>query len=490
MSRVSVFIVGYLLCCLASFSFGNDIILNGVITAADGKPVENCVIRLKNRAPIKAVSLSDGTFRLVGTGMIKKTTGDHMNGFTVRFRRNALLIHIPRYVSRLRVTGYNLQGRLLYASVNRDVGAGQHSLQLDQLHSGCAIAVIRIDADGRSVASKFFNGSLGRGVSSSVVSACEERQLRQSAIALYQDSTISDSLICVKPGLGLGFYALTTYKKDDIKITLKPVASTDGMKLIHARDSSFSMGSENGRNDEKPVHSVRFSTDFLMDSIEVTQSRFASIMTAVYEDYVPVIWLTACSDTVSASRINWFGAMLYCNAVSKICGLDTVYRYTDLQGSPGGGCWVEGAMIADHLKNGFRLPTEAQWEYACRGGTATDYYWGNQSSDASPFVWYCENTQKGAFKNQSNGLKKPNGWGLYDMSGKLREWCNDWYDSTYYSRSAPVDPPGADTSFNRVVRGGSWGSELSDCRSANRGYRVEPIAYSRYIGFRSVLPAR
>ena len=113
----------------------------------------------------------------------------------------------------------------------------------------------------------------------------------------------------------------------------------------------------------------------------------------------------------------------------------------------------------------FRLPSEAQWEYACRAGSTTRYCYGDEESEFGEYAWYKENSDS---KTHPVGQKRPNGWGLYDMHGNVREWCQDWYDPNYYVNSLTDDPAGPTAGSSRVIRGGSWSGAASLCRSARR----------------------
>ena len=126
----------------------------------------------------------------------------------------------------------------------------------------------------------------------------------------------------------------------------------------------------------------------------------------------------------------------------------------------------------------YRLPTEAEWEYGCRAGTAGDY-----AGDLGALAWYKDNS---GGKTHAVGTKRANGWGLYDMHGNVWEWCHDWYDSGYYAESPAADPTGPATGSSRVIRGGSWDSDARNCRSANR-FRSEPVNRLSNLGFRLVL---
>ena len=123
----------------------------------------------------------------------------------------------------------------------------------------------------------------------------------------------------------------------------------------------------------------------------------------------------------------------------------------------------------------YRLPSEAEWEYACRAGTSGEY-----AGNLEAMGWYDKN---GGNKTHPVGEKTPNGWGLYDMHGNVYEWCGDWYGDDYYQKSPSVDPRGSSGGSYRVIRGGSWDDDAVFCRSAYRNGR-DPGGRSRYLGFR------
>lgn len=126
----------------------------------------------------------------------------------------------------------------------------------------------------------------------------------------------------------------------------------------------------------------------------------------------------------------------------------------------------------------FRLPTEAEWEYACRAGSMTEYYWGDHLIEK--YAWYWDNS---SYMTHSVGWKEPNAWGLYDMSGNVWEWCSDWYGD--YTSQSQMDPKGPASGSFRVFRGGSWHNGPQSCRSANRSY-VTPTYTRSFLGFRLV----
>ena len=251
-----------------------------------------------------------------------------------------------------------------------------------------------------------------------------------------------------------------------------PVDTTviNNITLVTIPGGTFRMGDiqNYGRySDEKPVHTVTIST-FDMSIYEITQGQYQSVMGSnpskyygVGENY-PVYW------------VSWYNAVKYCNALSVSAGLDR--------------CYNESTWACDFSKNGFRLPTEAEWEYACRGGTETKFNTGNNlssdgktSTDLDRAGWYWNNWGEANNKTHVVGDKEPNAWGLYDMHGSVWEWCNDRYG--VYPLESVTNPTGPSTGSGRVMRGGSLGSIAWICRSA---YRDSHAGRFYNLGFRVV----
>lgn len=268
-----------------------------------------------------------------------------------------------------------------------------------------------------------------------------------------------------------------------------PKRSPPGMVLIPAKDSSFLMGCNNngGDSDEKPIHTVTFTHDFWMDTIEVTQADFLSLM-----GFNPS-YFSKMTDDRPVEKVTWFDAVLYCNKRSKRDNLDTVYTWS-VKSYTGNNCNDLTEIKINYNHYGYRLPTEAEWEYACRAGTTTDYYWGNDNSETvlKQYASYERNAYTGYSPNTSGkGIqpvahKNPNAYGLYDMSGNVWEWCNDWYE--WYNGTSQINPTGPATGTSRVVRGGSWDTRSNDLRSANRSNLNLPNRSCNVIGFRCVCP--
>jgi formylglycine-generating enzyme required for sulfatase activity len=172
-------------------------------------------------------------------------------------------------------------------------------------------------------------------------------------------------------------------------------------------------------------------------------------------------------------QVTWYDAIESCNKLSTQEGLTPVYTIT--------GPITSATVTPNWSANGYRLPTEAQWEYACRAGTATAYNTGATISDSTG--WYSSNSGD---RTHSVGEKPANAYGLYDMHGNVLEWCWDYWSGTYDS-GVQNDPTGAVYGASQVLRGGAWNSGGQDLRSAYR-YYLGPNFRGSVIGFRLVCP--
>jgi formylglycine-generating enzyme required for sulfatase activity len=199
--------------------------------------------------------------------------------------------------------------------------------------------------------------------------------------------------------------------------------------------------------------------------------------------------------------VSWYDAIVFCNRLSIREGLTPAYEMqteadTDVWSTNpdtwgdvptlDNGRWAAVKVAAN--SNGYRLPTEAQWEYACRAGTdpTWDWHFGNEQSELVNYAWYDVDSSE---KTRQVGLKLPNTWGLHDMHGNVSEWCWDWWNiSVPFPNPADLeDPEGAASGTFRVIRDGSWISGAQYLRSAHRNHN-RPIFGSEVIGFRLVRP--
>ncbi len=260
--------------------------------------------------------------------------------------------------------------------------------------------------------------------------------------------------------------------------------------FVYISSGTFSMGSPDEEmcrsDDEGPVHSVTISHGFYMQITEVTQQQWGDVFGSNPSDYPGM--------SRPVERVTWYDCLVYCNRLSQAEGLTPCYYSDDsystvFDGTPP---VTSGPVYWKQSADGYRLPTEAEWEYACRAGAGTAYNSGEDNTacdeDANlyPLGWYFYNSYFGNGYMTSNvGLRRANARGVYDMHGNVWEWCWDWYDSHYYETSPGTDPAGLATGSRRVLRGGSYLDHARFCRSGNRFYR-DPGIRKRDAGFRIV----
>lgn len=245
-----------------------------------------------------------------------------------------------------------------------------------------------------------------------------------------------------------------TWKKDNSIMVLIPAGE-------------FTMGSSSGNDNEKPPHKVHLDA-YYIDKYEVTNEQFAKFLNEWGRDTneygKKMFYEHPWGIKVAASRfvvgtegyekhpaffVTWYGANQYAKWAGK------------------------------------RLPTEAEWEKACRAGTTTKYYSGNDTTTLGNYVWYSINS---GGKTHPMGEKKSNAWSIYDMAGNVGEWCSDWYKEDYYKSSPSKNPAGPNSGNHRVFRGGGWGLSAEFYRSAYR-YRFAPDFRYGFVGFRCAVSA-
>jgi len=230
---------------------------------------------------------------------------------------------------------------------------------------------------------------------------------------------------------------------------------------IFVQGGTFRMGSESGRPNEKPVHSVTVSSFWMMKT-EVTQKDFIALMRMNPSSFE--------GDDLPVEKISWYDAIDYANRLSQKDGLTPAYTISEDKVS-----WNKGA-------DGWRLPTEAEWEFAARGGVSSRGYTYAGGNEVDAVARY---NKKGGHGTKPVGTYGPNELGLYDMSGNVSEWCWDWGWS--YSDAAQIDPVGAASGDVRVTRGGGWKQDAIGVRVAFRGQRA-PFGSGEDLGFRLVRP--
>ena len=245
-------------------------------------------------------------------------------------------------------------------------------------------------------------------------------------------------------------------KMDFQKELPKTVKNSIGMEFVLIPAGEFLMGCSPDdtecRDDEKPLHKVKISKPFYLGKFEVTQGHWKAVMgnnPSYFKEY---------GDDCPVEKVSWDDVQEY---IEKLCKKEKTFL-----------------QIITFQKCKYRLPTEAEWEYSARAGTTTKAY----ADDLDSIAWF----EKNSGGTHPVGQKKPNVFGLYDMSGNVWEWVNDWYDTNYYSKSLDKDPAGPDSGSYRVLRGGSWGYFVHGTRASYRDYYFPDYGYSDF-GFRLVL---
>jgi formylglycine-generating enzyme required for sulfatase activity len=238
----------------------------------------------------------------------------------------------------------------------------------------------------------------------------------------------------------------------------KEITNSIGMKLVLIPKGTFMMGSpesEQGHNENENQHEVTISKDYYLGVYEVTQAQYEKVIGKNPSYFQGAIVGNENAD-LPVDDVSWYDAVEFCKKLSE---------------------------LPEEKKAGrvYRLPTEAEWEYACRAGSKTAYSFDDEEGLLPEYGWFNRNSSN---RTHTVGLLEPNAWGLYDMHGNVWEWCSDWYGD--YPKGAVSDSTGLKVGSYRVSRGGSWGNRAANCRSANRiGYA--PGLRFNSLGFRLAL---
>jgi formylglycine-generating enzyme required for sulfatase activity/serine/threonine protein kinase len=232
----------------------------------------------------------------------------------------------------------------------------------------------------------------------------------------------------------------------------KEITNSIGMKLVLVPAGEFMMGATGSEKEaypnQKPQHRVRITRPFYLGATEVTQGQYRAVTGANPSNFQG-------SDDLPVENVSWVDAQDFCAKLNEL-------ERGQLSGAS------------------YRLPTEAEWEYACRAGATTRFSFGDAYASLGEYAWFTGNSDR---KTHPVGQKRPNAWGLYDMNGNVCEWCGDGYDEKYYAVSPGADPLGPSGASDRVMRGMGWFNSPQDCRSASRGWHG-PADRVHDLGFR------
>jgi formylglycine-generating enzyme required for sulfatase activity len=259
--------------------------------------------------------------------------------------------------------------------------------------------------------------------------------------------------------------------KPAVKESKEIITNSIGTRLKLIPAGSFLRGAAtddiNASDHEKPQRTITISKPFYIGVYEVTQYEYRQVMNDNPSEFKD-------SEQQPVEQVSWLDAVRFCNKLSELEKRKPYYK-------------IDGEGVRILGGRGYRLPTEAEWEYACAAqmspSEATIYSFGNDKGKLGDYAWFYSNSGS---KTYPVGKLKPNRWGLYDMHGNVSEWCQDWYSDSYYTHASDKDPLGPNTGSNRVFRGGSYWSMAERCRSADRlDYSPDDRSYS--LGLRLAL---
>jgi len=260
-----------------------------------------------------------------------------------------------------------------------------------------------------------------------------------------------------------------------VKITPASPAKTPAIDMILIEPGEFWMGSldtdPQASDDEKPRHKVKITQPFSLGKTKITQAEYEDVTGNNPSAFRPERRARG-KDTGQnpVESIGWHDAIRFCNLLSERHGLAPYYQ-------------IDGTNVQVLGGIGYRLPTEAEWEFACRAGTTTRWYFGDNPADLKEHAWFDGDSFQ---TTHPVATKKANPWGLFDMHGNVSEWCWDRYDPTYYKRSPVADPTGSSQGETRVHRGGAWNMAAAQTRGGGRDARLSVYtgALAPFIGMR------
>ncbi|MFC1552900.1 SUMF1/EgtB/PvdO family nonheme iron enzyme [Candidatus Latescibacterota bacterium] len=479
-----------MLVCILFFALTVNATVTGKVSDTSGNPVMGAALTFTDESnpesTISGVTGSDGSYSIDLPLGVQEDASNMPQAFSLGqnypnpFNPSTIIPFSLDESGNARLDIYNIMGQHLRTVIDGYYNAGSHTIIWDACdnygnHLSAGIYLYRLSVAGTAISKKMLllDGGIGSGVGASYVAESVYNSGIKNAAKIAEGTTYTVTIIhdSIIPYEETGVSVAEGQTLDFVVSLIGGPIVINGITFVTIPGGSFHMGDiqGGGYSIERPVHDVTLSA-FEMSIYEITQEQYSSIIGTNPSSF--------SGTNLPVERVTWYDAVKFCNALSEAAGLDR--------------CYDESTWECDFSKNGYRLPTEAEWEYACRAGTETKFYTGNNlssddrtSTDLDTAGWYLNNWGDENNKTHTVGAKVPNAFLLYDMHGNVGEWCNDWFGSTYYSNSPSTDPTGPSNGSVRVVRNSGWRSFAAGCRSATRGGAVQSYS-DDFVGFRVV----
>lgn len=450
-SRNSLFMMVTLFLC--SSLFAGEIKLSGTVLEKSRKPVENATVKLQSNISITAITNSAGQFTL--TGNVSTTFKNHTQPLTpfATLKGSVINVNLTKS-SDIGVSAYSMSGRKVYDFKSGLLRPGLNRIAMPFNTLGSGVYVVSVLHEGnRSVFRYFSADQRGSGFASFSRKSEGSASVLQKTAA--DESGFIDTLVITANGYSTSHYPLSSYFQENIEITLDALASGSGdftetvngvsFDMVSVQGGTYQRGCDNcasqDRQYEAPIHSVTLS-NFHIGKHEVTQALWRAVM----GDSIPSY---GGSDKSPKIGVSWFDANAF------VCKLNSITGRT------------------------FRLPTDAEWEFAARGGNVgkSDNYRYSGSNNANEVAWHSGNSGN---RSREVGTKAPNQLGIYDMSGNAWEWVYDWLVA--YTEGDKTDPVQLTGTGNKTRRGGSYDEPEDFARVTRRAIRSRDGAAG--MGFR------